>query len=533
MTMTYPHWIFDRSPIADPLGFGERAVQFLRALRHPKSGAPKRAFALDPWQERIVRRIYGPRHPDGTRIVRTAVLLLPRGNRKTALAAALALLHTIGPEKAPGGEVISAAADRKQARLAFAESVGIIREDKRVAGAVQVQDYRNRLTYPKAGSFYEAISADAGTQHGRTPAFVLADELHAWPKRDLWDVLRSGLPKTRGSLLVVATTAGRGSENIAFEIVDYARKVARGEIKDPATLPVLFETAADADWKDEAVWRAANPGLAHGYPDIEGLRQLAREAENRPGDREAFRQLHLNVWLDHSADPFVDMAIFDEGADPIDLDALKGKPCWIGVDMSMTTDLTAVVAAFRDDDGGFLVVPTFFCPADNLRVRADRDGVPYPRWADDGFIIPTPGNVIDYRAVEAHIRGLAERFDVREINFDPAYAQQVMGPLTDDGFPCATMRQGWVTQSPALNELERAIVGRKFRHGGHPVLRWCFSNVAINTDSAGNRTMHKGKSTDRIDGAVATWMAVARAAAGENHQSIYSDPNVRVEDLVW
>ncbi|MCE7031001.1 terminase TerL endonuclease subunit [Jiella avicenniae] len=211
------------------------------------------------------------------------------------------------------------------------------------------------------------------------------------------------------------------------------------------------------------------------------------------------------------------MTVYERGADPIDFEALAGAPCWIGVDMSTTTDLTAVVAAFRhsDDDERFVVLPHFFIPGDNVRARGERDGVPYPAWKDEGHLTATPGNVIDYRAVERHIRSLADRYDVREINFDPAYAQPVMGPLTDDGFPTATMRQGWVTQSPALNTLERAIVAGKFQHGGHPVLRWCFQNVAIHTDSAGNRTMHKGKSTDRIDGAVATWMAVSRAAANE------------------
>lgn len=114
---TFPEWVLDASEIPDPLGYGERAVRFLRALKHPKSRARGRAFQLDPWQERIVRRIYGPRDEAGRRIVKTAFLLLPRGNRKTSLAAALALLHAIGPEKLPGGEVISAASDQKQARI--------------------------------------------------------------------------------------------------------------------------------------------------------------------------------------------------------------------------------------------------------------------------------------------------------------------------------------------------------------------------------------------------------------------------------
>ncbi|ODN68842.1 terminase large subunit [Methylobrevis pamukkalensis] len=531
--MAIPTWASDDSEIPDPHGYGERAVRFLRALRHPKSRAAKRAFQLPRWQERIVRKIYGPCHEDGRRIARNVVILLPRGNRKTSLGAALSLLHLFGPERIDGGQVNLAAADRKQARIAFDEAVSICRQDRKITAAVEFQDYKNRVTFPKAGTVLEALSSDAGTQHGRTPSFSLVDELHAWPKRELWDVIRTGLVKTAGSLLVVITTAGRGQENIAHDIIDYARKVSRGEIDDPATLPVLFEADPNADWRDEDLWRQVNPGLADGFPDIEGLRQLAREAENRPSDRDAFRQLHLNMWLDHSSSPFVDMAVYDRGAEPIDVAALAGRPCWIGVDMSTTTDLTAVVAAFRDEDDGYTVLPFFFCPADNLRARADRDGVPYPRWAEAGHMIPTPGNAVDYRTVEAKIRDLCDRFDVREIAFDRAYAMPVMSPLLDDDFPVTTLQLGWVTQSPALNELERAIVTGTFRHGGQPVLRWCFQNVAIQTDPAGNRTMHKGKSTDRIDGAFATWMAVSRAQAGDSGRSIYSDEASRPAGLLF
>ncbi len=533
MPTTYPSWIDDGSEIPDPFGYGERAVNFLRHLKHPKSRQRGHAFQLDPWTERIIRRIYGPRHADGTRIVKTVFAMIPRGNRKTTLGAALTLLHSIGPERTPGGQVVCAAADQKQARIAFEEAVSIIRQDAKIAKLVDVIDHRNRFRDRRSGSLVEAISADAKTQHGRTPSFTLMDEIHAWPKRDLWEALKTGLLKTPGSLNVITTTAGRGQESIAYEQYSYARKVALGEIDDPATLPIIFEAPADCDWTDETIWHRVNPGLKHGYPDLEGMRQFAREAKDRPGDRESFKQLNLNIWSDHALNPFVEMSVYDEGSAPIDLDALNGQASWIGVDMSITTDLTAVVAAFRDGEGGYIVVPHFFCPADNLRARSERDGVPYVEWAKQGFITPTPGNVIDYRAVEACIRSLCERFDVREVGFDPAYAQPVMGPLTDEGFPTCTIRQGWLTQSPALNELERAIVGRKFQHGGHPVLRWCFSNVAIHTDSAGNRTMHKGKSTDRIDGAVATWMAVSRAAAGESSGlSFLADPSITADMLV-
>lgn len=530
---TRPHWIFDQSEIPDPMGYGERAVTFLRRLKHPKSRGVHRAFRLDEWQERIVRRIYGPRHDDGSRIVKTVVLLLPRGNRKTSLAGALSLLHTIGPESVPGGENILAASDRKQAGYGFKEAASIVREDKRLVAATRIYDAHNsvkKMVAVRDESFLEAISGDAGTQHGRTPAFVFVDELHIWHGVELWKALKSAMVKSQGSLLVVATTSGRGQENIAFEIVDRARKVAAGEIDDPSMLPILFETPADADWRDEALWHAANPGLALGYQDIEGLRQLAREAETSITARELFRQYNLNVWLDHSTDPFVDMAIYDKGAAAIP-QGIDGLPAWIGVDMSTTTDLTAVVACVRVNDD-FVLIPHFFCPQDNLRARGDRDGVPYPAWAEQGFLTPTPGNVIDYGAVEACIRGLCDRFDVREIGFDPAYAQAVMGPLNADGLPTVTIRQGWMTQSPALNELERVILAEHLKHGGHPVLRWCFGNVAIHTDSAGNRTMHKGKSRDRIDGAAATWMAVSRAAAAET-RSFYDSDNFTEEMAVF
>jgi phage terminase large subunit-like protein len=530
---TYPDWLFDDSPIDDPFSYGERAVRFLRALKHPKSRLPKRAFQLDAWQERAVRRIYGPRHPDGSRIVKTVVLLVPRGNRKTSFEAALALLHTIGPEHGPRSEAVFAASDRAQAGLGFAEAASIIREDKRLIAATRIYDAHNsvkKIVLKKDSAFLEAISGEGAPAHGRTIAYAGVDELHVWKNAELWKAIKSSLPKTQGSLMVIATTAGRGQDNIAFEIVDHARKVARGEVDDPSMLPILFETETDADWKDEANWYRVNPGLALGYQDIEGLRQLAKEGETSITARETFRQYNLNVWLDHSADPFVEMSVYDQGDRPAPPN-IDGQPCWIGVDMSTTTDLTAVVACVRHGED-FVLIPHFFCPADDLRKRGDRDGVPYVTWAEQGFITPTPGNAIDCSTVETCIRGLCERFDVREIDFDPAYAQPVMGPLTDDGFPTATLRQGWITQSPALNELERVILANKLIHAGHPVLRWCFSNVAIQKDPRGNRTMHKGKSTDRIDGAVATWMAVSRAAA-HGEQSFYERADFNVEDCIW
>lgn len=532
MSDTRPEWLFDDTEIPDPFGFGNRAVRFVRALRHPKSRLPLQGFYLAAWQERLIRRIYGPCDEHGNRLAKTVFVMLPRGNRKTALGAALSLLHCVGPERIPGGQCIAAAADRKQARLAYTEACGIVGAVPQLDRAMKIVDSRNRIEHRGSGSVLEAISCDAGTQHGRTPSFVLADELHAWKKRELWDVLRTGLVKTVGSLTVIITTAGRGQANVAFELYQYAKRVASGEIDDPGFLPVLFEADRDADWRDESVWQAVNPGLSDGFLDLQGLRQLAREAENRPADREAFRQLHLNMWLDNSVAPFLDMQVYDEGALPIDLDALaaSGAACFVAVDASTTTDLTCVLACFVVGDE-FHIAPMFFVPENNLRRRGDRDRVPYPLWANDGFIVATPGDVIDFAAVELHIRELCERFGVVEIAFDPAYSRQISLPLVEAGLPVVEMRQGWRTMGPAIADLERAVIGRKLRHGGNPVLRWCFENVALHDDGKGNRSFHKGKSRDRIDGAVAAAMAVSRASQGAAN-SVLDDVDFNPEKFV-
>lgn len=536
--MLIPSWISDGSEIPDPFGHGERAVQWLRRLKHPKSKLPGHAFQLDPWQERVIRKLYGPRNPDGSRIVRRLVLLLPRGNRKTSLAAAITLLHLIGPERQPGNLIVSAASAHEQARELFNEAALIVTGDQRLDKHLRIKDYQSEISFPKDRSRYVAVASDGKVQHGKTPNVVIADELHAWEGaagRKQWEALDSALVKVPDTLLIVATTSGRGQENLAWKTVEYAMKVQRAVIDDPATLPVLFMAEEGDDWQDEDVWHALNPGMKHGYPDLASFRDKARKAILSPPDRDGFLQYNLNRWLDYSAAPFVEMSAYDQSgnAAPIDLDALAGKPCWLGVDLSSNGDLTAVVAAWRDGNGGYVVRPWFFCPADNLQRKADKDGAPYPLWAEQDFITPTPGNVVDYRAIADKIRELASLYDVREIAYDPYGSAQIMVKLAEEGLPCVAFQQGMLSMAPATKELERAILAGQFRHGGHPVLRWNFDNIAVEKDAAGNVKFSKAKSRDKIDGAVAAAMAVARAAAGEETSIIYNNLNARPQGIIW
>lgn len=527
--LVYPEWLFDGSPIPDPLGYGERAVEWLRRNKHPKNPAPGHPFQLAEWQERIIRAIFGPRNPDGTRIIKKVVIQLGRGSRKTALAAAIVLLCLFGPEAMPGSLIQSAAFARKQARELFEEVSLIVSQDARYRKVARLRDYKSQIQNAKIRTRYEAVSSEGLGQHGSTPSVIVADELHAWTTekhRELWRVLSSALDKTDNGLMVVLTTAGRGQETLAYKEVSAAKKIQLREIEDPHVLPVIFEASADADWKDEAIWHKLLPGLKDGYPSLRALRERKIKAEYSAIEREILQQLYLGVWMSQSASPFVEMTAYDRcGTIPVDFTSLKGKPCFLGVDLSQVSDLTAIVAAWPTDDKGYIVRPFFFCPADVLAKKSRIEGVNYQEWEKAGFITPTPGNAVDYDFVEAEIRRLCGEYDVRQIAFDPWRAKQTQQNLLKDGLPVVDFRQGFISMSPACDEVERAILEGKFHHSGNPILRWNFDNVAVVRDSAGNRKFDKGKSRDKIDGAVAALMAVRFAAIYQDNRSAYNKPD--------
>jgi len=351
------------------------------------------------------------------------------------------------------------------------------------------------------------------------PHWVLDDELHAQPNRDLIDVLMSGMGARLQPMTFHITTAGFDRNSICFEKYDYGCKVRDGVIDDRAFLPVIFEVKSDEDWQDEDLWPNANPNLGKSIP-WEFLRAEFAKAKESPAFENTFRRLYLDQWTEQES-RFITMDRWDacKGA----LRPLEGRTCYAGLDLATTTDTTALVLLFPSPDGTYDVLPFFWIPEDNAHERERRDRVPYLTWARQGLIELTPGNRTDYRYVRSRINEITKKYRVKEIAFDPWAATQLAAQLQDeDGMTMVEFGQGYKSMSEPSKVLIRLLLGNELRHAGHPIMRWQASNVVACEDPAGNVKMNKAKSAARIDGIVAMVMALGRAILEVHSTSIYA-----------
>jgi phage terminase large subunit-like protein len=483
----------------------QKAITAIGHLTHTKGPFAGQPFQLRPWQRRILRRIFTT-GPDGRRVYRQVLLMMPRKNGKTELAAALAIYFLLCDGEI-GAEVYSAAADRDQAALVFNVAAQMIRNDADLDHMVEIVDSQKRIVHRASGSFYRAISAEAYSKWGFNSSCVVYDELHAAASRELFEVLASSQGARQQPMLIAISTAGYDRHSILWELYAHAKKVLEDPSLDPSFLPIIYEAPIDADWTDERVWYQANPALGD-FRSLEEMRIACQRAQEIPALENNFRRSYLNQWTENVS-RWLALTDWDACHAPPPR-PLEGRRCWLGLDLSSTKDLTALVAVFPDPEG-FDVMAQFFVPHDSLQARVTRDRVPYDLWAKQGHLITTPGNSVDYEYVRRTVQEWGERFDVQEIAVDPWNARDLITRLSEqDGFTCIEMRQGFASLSAPTKALETAVLSRKLRHDGHPVLRWNVANVSVETDAAGNLKPSKKVSTERIDGVVALVMAIDR-----------------------
>ena len=447
---------------------------------------------------------------------------LPTHNSELAAAVALLLTCGDGEERA---EVYGCAADRQQASIVFNVAADMVRMCPALSKRVKILDSQKRLIYQPTGSIYQVLSADVGNKHGFNTHGVVFDELHTQPNRKLFDVMTKGSGDARMQpLYFLITTAGNDTKSICYEIHQKAKDIIEGRKIDHTFYPVIYGAEESDDWTDPKVWKKANPSLGITV-GIDKVRDACESAKQNPGEENSFRQLRLNQWVKQAV-RWMPMDKWDKCEFAASEDDLEGRVCYGGLDLSSTTDITAFVLVFPplDEMDKYIILPYFWIPEDNLNLRVRRDHVPYDVWERQGYLQTTEGNVVHYGYIEKFIERLEARFNIREIAFDRWGAVQMVQNLEGMGFTVVPFGQGFKDMSPPTKELMKLVLEQRIAHGGHPVLRWMMDNIFIRTDPAGNIKPDKEKSTEKIDGAVATIMALDRAirCGNDKTESVYN-----------
>lgn len=369
-----------------------------------------------------------------------------------------------------------------------------------------MQRFHKRMEDAENRSTYRSLSSDARKAHGLSASFFVYDEIAQAPNRNLYDNLSTSTGGRAEPLGLIISTQSADPHHVMSELVDYAEQVNNGTIEDPTFVGHVYAAPMDADPWNPETWKLANPALGV-FRSLEEMETSAAQAQRIPARESAFRNLYLNQRVE-ADERFIAAADWDSCDAPADADLLRGRPCFGGLDLGSTSDLTSLQLYFPEDGGALLSF--FWVPKDNLRARAEKDRVPYVEWAKDGLIETTPGRATDKRAVALKLAALAQIFDIKGIAFDRWGMAELERILAEEGItlPLKPHGQGFKDMGPSVDAFERLVLSAGLRHGGHPVLRWNVGNAVIETDPAGNRKPRKDKSRERIDGLVAAIMAV-------------------------
>lgn len=384
---------------------------------------------------------------------------------------------------------------------------------------VKILASMKRMIFLPTNSIYQVLSSDAFTKHGLNISGVVYDELHAAPDRKLFDVMTVGSGDARAQpLYFLITTAGNDTHSICYEQHQKALDIIEGRKHDSTFYPVIFGAADNQDWTDPKVWAQANPSLGETIA-LEKVVQACESAKQNPAEENSFRQLRLNQWVKQAV-RWMPMEKWDACELKFSEDDLEGRVCYAGLDLSSTSDLTALVLIFPPtaEDECYYIQPYFWLPEDTLPMRVKKDRVLYDVWERQGHILTTEGNTVHYGFIHQFICQLRERFNIREIAFDRWNSGMLVQTLADDDFTMVPFGQGFASMSNPTKELMRLVLAKSICHNGHPVLRWNMDNIFVKTDPAGNVKIDKEKSTEKVDGAVALVMALDRAMrnGGEN-----------------
>ncbi|MFF9240096.1 terminase large subunit [Streptomyces sp. NPDC014801] len=515
----------------------DRVIKAFSLLRHTQGQWAGQPLRPDPWQVAyILAPVFGwVRWDDDAnayvRIVRELYVDVPRKNGKSTLAGGLAIYMTCADGEG-GAQVITAATTKEQAGFVF-EPVKKLAE---AAPALKrhVKPLKHIILHPKSGSYFKPISSVAGAQHGANIHCAIIDELHEHKTPELVETIETGTGSRRQPLIVIITTADSGKRESVYDRKrQRIEKLARRVFEAPSVYGVVWAAERDDDPHVEATWRKANPGYGVS-PTRSYLQAKSDEAKQSPADLAKYLRLHLGRRTKQET-KFLTLESWHRNAGMVDEAKLAGREAYGGLDLASTSDLSALCWLFPDDErGGFDAIWRLWTPEDNVEQLDQRTAGAASVWVRQGLLVATPGNVADYDYIRLQIDRDMDAFDVRSIGFDPWNATPLTNKLVEDGAPMVKVRQGFVTMSPPLKELQRLLLkgtpeAPLFRHGGNDAVTWMVDNLAVAMDPAGNVKPDKARSAEKIDAVSAAVTALSEAMTREQPvKSAYEDGGLEV-----
>lgn len=485
-----------------------------------KAGEPMKLLR---WHvEDVIEPLYGWKvKGEDTRRYRLAYLEVPKKNAKSTLLSCLSIWHLIMEGEGELGCI--AAKDRNQAAIIFDETAAMVNRSPELRQMLEVVDSRKTIVCAATGSSMRVISRDAGAAEGPSYSFVFCDELHAWPDRRLFEALRYSGRSRRAPLLATITTAGDRRDTICWEQHEYAEQVIADPKYDPRFYGKIFAAQPGDDYFSPAVWKRCNPGMGITMTE-EAFAADAQEARNKSSKLNGWLRYSLGVWVESSQrwiDPEKWAACSSPPSEP-----LAGRKCIIGMDLSKSTDLSACVALFPNDDGTFDIDPMFWAPRDLIMERERTDRQPFQHWVNQGWIHATDGNVIDHAAIREYVLEYAKTHQVQKVLMDISGAVQLSVELQGAGLDVESYGQGFRHMSSPTKLLESLTLQQKIRHGGNPVLSWMAGCVTVETNAFEDVRPVKKKSTGRIDGIVALIFALGYWEANSITNAAGNGPDI-------
>ena len=503
----------------------QHTIDYFQFLRHSKGEWSGQVVVLEPWQQFVIWVVFGWLRLDGTRRFRTAYEEVARKNGKTTVAAGLGLYLFMGDGE-PGAEVYTAATKKDQARIAHSEALRMVKKSPSLRSRVRTM--RDNLNIPDSASKMEPLGRDTDSMDGLNIHGAIVDELHAHKNRDMWDVLETATGSRRQPLIFAITTAGFDRQSVCYQNHEYTIRILEQIIEDDAFFGIIFTLDDGDDWEDESVWIKANPNLGVSKK-LDNMREKAKKAKQMPTALNAFLRLELNMWT-QSETKWIPREHWDAcGQLPRNEEGLIGRIGYMGLDLSSTTDITALLIVFPPESSmdDYQVLCRFFCPDEAIHNRTKNDRVPYESWVRAGYITATPGNTVDYDFILSQVAEDKELFGVQELAFDRWGSNYIIQKIEEMDITCVQFGQGYASMSPPMKDLEKLIMDHRLAHGNNLVLNWMADNLVATEDPAGNIKPDKERSRERIDGMTALIMALARALIHLDSRSVYEERGIR------